>query len=109
MRSKWNLIANKSEILHWSSRGETTWFDIAKEIGFLAVKIGIIKKAARVIPIKTHQFPTLAKRPKYSVLECSSTSKIIDLSPLDWKTELYNVLIQIDRENHFKKYYGDHR
>ena len=71
-----NSIANKSGILHWSSRGETTWFDIAKEIGFLAVKIGIIKKAAIVIPIKTHQFPTLAKRPN---IQCLNVLQLVKL------------------------------
>tara|TARA_Y100000589_G_C27194737_1_gene646287 strand:- start:1593 stop:2489 length:897 start_codon:yes stop_codon:yes gene_type:complete len=97
--NNWESISMKKKILHWSSIGEISWFDIAREISIKGVELGLIKKAANIIPIKTSEFPTLAKRPEYSVLECSSTRKLLQLKPLDWKTELYNVLIKIKECN----------
>lgn len=93
--NNWGIISKKSKILHWSSIGEITWFDIAKEIGITGVKLGLLEKSADVIPIKTSQFPIVAKRPEYSVLECTSTRKLLKLKQIDWKTEIYNVLCQI--------------
>lgn len=55
---------DKVGIYHSSNQGETTWYDFAKRI------IEILKiKDVEVLPIKTEEYPSIAKRPKYSVLD----------------------------------------
>ncbi len=63
------LLTDKNAfgIYHVVSKGETSWYDFAKEI--LTVK----KIDIPISPVKTKDFPRPAKRPQYSVL---STEKL---------------------------------
>ena len=56
-------------IYNFSARGSTTWFGFAKEIAkhYNAQKIDTI--------LPSEKFQTLAKRPKYSVLNLDETEK----------------------------------
>ncbi len=64
----------KYGLYHYSNKGVTSWYDFARAI-FDEKKIPII-----VRPIPSIEYPTPAKRPKYSVLE---TSKIREALLLD--------------------------
>ena len=65
------LIADRREdawgTYHLTGAGETTWFGFASEIFRLAAARG--SKVPRLKPIATKDYPTLAKRPPYSVLD----------------------------------------
>ncbi len=64
VKQSWRLIQEDSiGLYHSSDIGQTTWFDFAKDI---IQEFGIDKK---ILPIKTNEFPVLAKRPNYSVLD----------------------------------------
>jgi len=64
VKQTWKLIQEDSVgLYHSSNTGQTTWFDFAKEI------VEQLNLNAKVLPIKTSEFPTLAKRPSFSVLE----------------------------------------
>ena len=79
-------------ILHWSDAGVASWYDLAYEVGEIAVQLGLIQHPATVIPIKSSDYPTAAKRPFYSVLDCTSTQKIIGVNPLNWRDSLFDSL-----------------
>ena len=60
----WKLIQEDGVgLYHSSNNGQSTWFEFAKEI---VKEFGLSKK---VLPIKTSEFPLLAERPNYSVLD----------------------------------------
>jgi dTDP-4-dehydrorhamnose reductase len=64
VRQTWKLIQEDSIGLYNAANiGQATWFEFAKRI------IEKLKLNAKVVPIKTEEFPTLAKRPKFSVLD----------------------------------------
>ena len=51
----WKCVSKELEhstIFHWSDSGCASWYDFGIAIGELGVKAGIIKKSAKVIPIK---------------------------------------------------------
>jgi dTDP-4-dehydrorhamnose reductase len=50
-------------LYHSANLGQTTWFEFAKRI------VENLSFNVKVIPIKTEEFPTLAERPNFSVLE----------------------------------------
>ena len=79
-------------ILHWSDAGVASWYDLAYEVGEIAVQLGLIQNPANLIPIKCSEYPTIAQRPFYSVLDCTSTQKIIGVNPLNWRESLFNSL-----------------
>ena len=74
------------EIYHYSSEGVTSWYDFAKEIMRMA------KLKCQINPIETYQYPTLAKRPHYSVLNTSKIKKEFDIEIPYWKDSLDECL-----------------
>lgn len=65
-------------IYHFSNEGVTTWYDFAAQI---------IKKnniSVDLISIPTSEYPTAAKRPKYSVLDKSKIKTNLNLSIKYW-------------------------
>ena len=94
----WKIIMIKKKkklpfILHWSDAGIASWFDIAVAVGELAKELDINKKEAIVFPINTSEYPTPAKRPKYSLLDTRETTRILALQRTHWRKNLKNILI----------------
>lgn len=95
----WQLIdkenINKSipNILHWSDAGAASWYDVAIAIGEIGKQIGLIDNPAKVLPIKTSEYPTAAQRPSYSLLNCLDSAKILDLERKHWRASLTQLLI----------------
>ena len=83
-----------SGIFHWSDEGETTWYDFAVAIQKEALEIGLLKKSIKIIPIRTSDYPTPAKRPYYSVLDKQSTWDIIGCRSPDWRISLREMLAE---------------
>ena len=78
---------------HFSNSGVASWYDLAVAIGQIGKELGLIKPSRfRIIPIQSVDFPTPANRPSYSVLDCFDTLKVLELSPLYWREELYKTL-----------------
>lgn len=73
-------------IYHYSNEGEISWYDFAaaiKEIKGLDCKIN---------PIPTTQYPTPAKRPKYSLLDKSKIKRTFKVEVPHWKESLQGML-----------------
>ena len=86
-------------ILHWTDAGVASWFDIAVATGEIGIDLGIINKKADVYPIHTHEYPTSAKRPKFSLLNTSKTSKYLKIRANHWRENLKNILIEYKNTN----------
>ena len=82
-------------LLHWSDAGAASWYDFAVAIGELGLELGLLSAAAPVQPLTTAQYPTPARRPPYSLLECSGTRAALGLEPLHWRLALRQVLARI--------------
>ena len=76
-------IKNSSvEVFHYSNAGLCSWYDFALEI----FRIKNIKTLVNAV--KTSEFPTLVKRPTYSVLDKSKIKTRFDLEINSWKASL---------------------
>lgn len=95
----WNIISRNElkvpNILHWSNLGVCSWYDFAYEIGTQGLEKNIIKNVAKVIPIRSKDYPSLAKRPNYSLLDCVKTREFLKIPSKHWKEELSHVLDDI--------------
>lgn len=69
-------------IYNYSNEGIISWFDFANEIKRL------IGSSCMVNPLTTEQFPTPAKRPKYSVLDKTKIQQTFSIQLKDWKESL---------------------
>ena len=77
-------------IMHWTDKGVTNWYEIAIEIGKIGLKLNKLQRNAKVIPIKTSEYETKARRPSYSVLDTCETINILNEEPLYWKKSILN-------------------
>lgn len=73
-------------IYHYTSEGETSWYDYAKEIYRL---IGADTKL--VTPISTRDYGAPAQRPGYSVLDTEKIRQTFGVEIRPWKESLYSV------------------
>ena len=85
-------IKKLPQILHWSDSGVASWYDIAVAVGDIGLELGLIKKKAHVFPIKTINYPTPARRPKYSLLDTFDTSDFLKIKPNHWRMNLLEIL-----------------
>ena len=89
----WRAISVEGpQILQWSDAGAASWYDFAVAIGELGVQAGLLERAARVKPLTTADYPTLAQRPSYSLLDCTASRLALGLEPLHWREGLAEVL-----------------
>ena len=70
------------ELFHYSNEGVCSWYDFVLEI----FKIRAIKTVVNTV--KTSEFPTLVKRPTYSVLDKAKIKTFFDLAVPFWKDSL---------------------
>ena len=98
----WKLLSSSIDfenippLLHWSDAGVCSWYDFAVAIGEIGSRKGLIEKSAKVIPIKSNQYKTLAKRPHFSLLDCTKTTKYLNIEQPYWRDELTKVIQKID-------------
>ena len=94
----WSVINHGTTgIHHFCDAGAASWFDFAIAIGDAGVAAGIIDQSAKVNPISTAEYPTPAKRPGYSLLDCTATRSALELEPNHWQKELLIVISKIPK------------
>jgi dTDP-4-dehydrorhamnose reductase len=77
-----------------TSEGETNWHGYACFIASEATKLNIKVKCApdHIYPILTSEYPTAAKRPLNSRLNCEKIKKTFMLELPDWQSEVKKTL-----------------
>ena len=87
-------------IYHFTNEGMISWYEFAKVIYKKAKRLGLIEGNKKVViqPIKTEDYPTAARRPKYSVLSKGKIKKEFGLKIREWDKALEGFLISL-REN----------
>lgn len=81
-------------IYHYSGNKSCTWYSFAKFIFKKATSMGYTVPA-RIIPINTSDYPTPAKRPIYSILNCHKIQKIFNIKLSDWEKGVSSTLNNI--------------
>ena len=79
-------------ILHWTDAGVASWYDFAVAIAEEGASSGLLRRPARVTPIRTADYPTPAVRPSYSVLDTTETTRRLAVTPEHWRTALRRML-----------------
>jgi dTDP-4-dehydrorhamnose reductase len=80
-------INNKHvEVFHYSNEGVSSWYDFAAAIFELS------DSKCKVKPIKSSQFPTIAKRPLYSVLDKTKIKETYQINIPYWRESLKKCL-----------------
>ena len=86
-------ISKKGKIYHYSNEGVASWYDFAIKI------MKITDENCLVKPIQTKDYPTLAKRPQYSVLNKSKIKRDFKIDIPHWEDSLKNCINKINKIN----------
>lgn len=87
---------------HFCGKGITTWHGFAEKIFELASRY-VPLKVQKVEPITTEEYPTPAKRPARSCLDCSSVETKFHISRRPWQEglgEMIDLIFHVKNENY---------
>jgi dTDP-4-dehydrorhamnose reductase len=84
---------------HWRDAGAASWYDFAVAIAEEAAALQLLTQPVAVLPIGTADYPTPAKRPPYSLLDCTTTWQQLGHSPPHWRAQLRSMLLEL-KEDH---------
>ena len=82
-------------VYHYSNEGVASWYDFALSIVEEALVLGAPIKCSTVEPILTHEWPTPARRPPYSVLNKDKIKETFGLKVPHWRTSLKGMLKEL--------------
>ena len=83
-----NYKWTQGDVFHYSNKGSCSWFEFARTI-FELTNIAI-----ELNQLKTEDYPTKARRPKYSLLDKSKFQRTFNIQIRDWKLSLIDLLKQ---------------
>lgn len=83
-------------LYHYSGNGNASWAEFAEDIFENAD--GLIEKKPEVVRIPTSEFPTPAKRPGYTVLDCSKFDQTFEIERPEWQSSLRVVLSKLKED-----------
>lgn len=81
-------------VYHLSGAGDASWADLAAETFDLSARLG--GPTARVLPITTADYPTPAKRPANSRLDCGKIETALGWRSLPWRDSLALCMTQME-------------
>lgn len=82
-------------VYHFSGKPACSWFDFALAIFQQAEHLGLLPRAPEVKAIASEDYPTPAKRPGWSVLDCARLQAAYAIAQPDWRVELDKVLREL--------------
>jgi dTDP-4-dehydrorhamnose reductase len=82
-------------IYHWTDQANITWCDFANAIQEEAIAAGLLVEAIPINAITTDDYPTLAARPTFSVLDNTKLAKLVGIEPTPWRENLKLMLSRL--------------
>jgi dTDP-4-dehydrorhamnose reductase len=81
---------------HYCNQGETTWYGLAQAVFDSARAYpGYPLQVERLLPIPTSDYPTPARRPAYSVLNCDLIQSTFAMKIRSWQTALHDTMNEL--------------
>lgn len=86
----------QASIYHFANQGSCSWYQFAQEI------VSLSKHQCFVVPVTSANYPTVAKRPNYSVMNCDKIKNTFNISIPHWQ-EALQVCISKIKQSQFGK------
>lgn len=77
---------------HLSAAGASSWFGFAEALFASAVRAGVLERSPSLQAIASVDYPTPARRPGYSVLDCQRLADAYRLQLPDWSIGMAEVM-----------------
>lgn len=79
-------------VYHFTGTPYTNWAGFADQIMQRAHARGIIPHLTKINPIPSSDYPTPAKRPANSMLNCEKIQDVFGIAPSDWQAALNDIV-----------------
>lgn len=86
--------ASQSGVFHYAGQGAASWFEFATAIFEEAAGVGR-RVPAKLIPIGTVDYPTPAKRPANSQLDCARLEQEFGIQARPWRERLQTCIAKV--------------
>jgi dTDP-4-dehydrorhamnose reductase len=77
---------------HFTGGGQTTWHGLAATVLAMAAPYGT--RQPRLVATSTAEYQALARRPAYSVLDCTRIARVFGLTQRPWKESLGEMIAE---------------
>jgi dTDP-4-dehydrorhamnose reductase len=96
----WSFVEHPeaSGIFHYADGGIISWYDFALAIQQEAIALGWPDTGTLISPIPSTNYPTPAKRPAYSALDCESTERLLNITRQPWRQALRSMLQELKNQ-----------
>lgn len=89
---RWAAGQGVSGTFHFAGSPATTWAGFAEAV----FERSGWERPPRVVPITTAEWPTPARRPAYSVLDCTAIARAYGIAQPDWRPALDAVIRELE-------------
>jgi dTDP-4-dehydrorhamnose reductase len=79
-------------IHHWTDAGVASRYDFAVAIQEEALATGLLSRAVPIRPVQSHEYPTPARRPSFSVLDTRTIRDSLGMTAAHWRVNLRHML-----------------
>lgn len=77
-----------NSLLHWAPAGSASRYQFAVAIRELACESGFLTQAQTLEPVGSEDYPTIARRPAYTVLDATRTWAAMNEAPQHWSASV---------------------
>jgi dTDP-4-dehydrorhamnose reductase len=92
-RVLWALCERRAPgMWHWSDSGVASWYDFAVAIAEESTALRAGAAAPPLVPIRSAEYPSAARRPRFSVLDKHATEDLLGMRAPHWRVALREVL-----------------
>lgn len=88
-------------LYHYGGDHDLSWHDFSVEIFRKAVELGVLARQPQLLKISSNQYPSLAERPAYSVLDSTRFVRHYSVPASNWKNALTQQLQKIEQQEIF--------
>lgn len=86
---------DKGGVYHYCDDRSLSWYDFASLIFRYSVSAGLLDSAPNLTPVMSSEFPQVAERPKWSVLDTGRITQSFNIRPASFEDALRMVINEI--------------
>ncbi len=93
---KYKTDSKNDGLYHYCDSTVTTWYEFARSIFSTASGLGLLDEIPRMFALKSSQYPQIADRPGYSVLDTAAIRETFGVESMDLNASLAACLQEIE-------------
>lgn len=94
-RSPADALGERAGVYHLAANGETTWYHYARTVFQMTQASGLTTRVPDVVPVSSGEYGAIARRPAYSVLDCTRVERCFGCGIGNWTDSLANYVADL--------------